>query len=298
MGESADGSIAAQGALDQTENAEGASPRGFFSRIFGALGGGDSDGEGQDAKALGLGSAGLTGGRGLAALSRIRVDDIAIPTSEITAVPDTISQADLVATFREHGFSRMPVYKGSPDHPLGLIHLKDLALHCGFGQGEAGFDLRALLRPLLYVPPSMTLGMLLQKMQADRIHMALVIDEYGGLDGLVTIEDVIEEVIGEIDDEHDEAEEAKLWLQEKPGQWLVQARAPLDAVEAAIGRRLADDDEGDEVDTVGGLVFMLTGRVPKRGALVAARDGAEFEVIDADRRRIKRLRLRLPESLS
>ena len=139
------------------------------------------------------------------------------------------------------------------------------------------------------------IGVLLQKMQSERIHMALVIDEYGGVDGLVTIEDLIEQVIGEIDDEHDEAEDG-LWVEEKPGQYLVQARAPLDEFEAEIGMKLAHEDEGEEIDTIGGLVVMLTGRVPSRGEVVPHESGAEFEIIDADPRRIKRLRVRLPQT--
>ncbi len=150
-----------------------------------------------------------------------------------------------------------------------------------------------MLRPLLYAPPSMALGVLLQKMQAERIHMALVIDEYGGVDGLATIEDLIEQVIGEIDDEHDEAED-KGWIVEKPGQYLVQARAPLDAFEAEIGMRLADEEDGEEIDTMGGLIFMLAGHVPAKGEVITSRGGVVFEVIEADPRRVKRMRVRLP----
>jgi magnesium and cobalt transporter len=130
-------------------------------------------------------------------------------------------------------------------------------------------------------------------MQKDRVHMALVIDEYGGVDGLVTIEDLIETVIGEIEDEHDEADTA-LWIMEKPGVYLAHARAPLEEIEAAIGLRLRADEDDEEIDTLGGLVFLRTGRVPARGEIVPHESGVAFEVIDADPRRIKRLRLRLP----
>jgi magnesium and cobalt transporter len=133
---------------------------------------------------------------------------------------------------------------------------------------------------------------LMTKMQSDRMHMALVIDEYGGVDGLVTIEDLIEQVVGEIEDEHDIAEEG-FWTQENTGCWLVQARAPLDEFESVIGRRLVDDEDVEEVDTVGGLVFMLAGRVPARGEVIHHHAGPDFEVVDADPRRIKRLRMRL-----
>ncbi|MFB2593731.1 transporter associated domain-containing protein [Paracoccus sp. p4-l81] len=231
---------------------------------------------------------------GLMNLRAKRVDDVAIPKVEITAVPVTIGKDDLVEVFREHGYSRIPVFKGTLDSPLGLIHLKDLALTHGFGTPGKRFSLRSLLRPLLFVPPSMPIGVLLQKMQAQRIHMALVIDEYGGVDGLITLEDLVEQVIGEIDDEHDEAED-NLWKQEKPGQYLVQARAPLADFETEIGMALVGAEDAEEVDTLGGLVFKLTGRVPARGEVIPHDTGAEFEVVDADLRRIKRLRVRLPD---
>ncbi|MDP5307991.1 hemolysin family protein [Paracoccus spongiarum] len=264
------------------------SSRGFFGRFFGALTGGDDAAEGDG----GNDRPDAQPAPGMVNLRRLRVDDVAIPKVEIIAAPVTVTLEDLVEMFREHGFSRVPVFRGTLDSPLGMIHLKDLALKHGFGKGGK-FTLRPMLRPLLYVPPSMPIGVLLQQMQQKRIHMALVIDEYGGVDGLVTIEDLIEQVIGEIEDEHDEVE-GGLWLAEKPGQWLIQARAPLAEVEAETGLRLSSDNEDDEVDTLGGLIFMLTGRVPLRGEVIGHDSGAEFEVVDADPRRIKRVRLRLP----
>lgn len=259
--------------------------RGFFGRVFHALTGSEDQHEAET-----QGERHLSGAPGLVNLRRMRVDDVAIPKVEIIAAPLNITLDDLVTMFREHGFSRIPVFRGTLDSPLGLIHLKDLALKHGFGAGGK-FTLRPMLRPLLYVPPSMPIGVLLQQMQTKRIHMALVIDEYGGVDGLVTIEDLIEQVIGEIEDEHDE-DEGGLWVHEKPGQWLIQARADLGDVEAETGTRLTGDDE--EVDTLGGLIFMLTGRVPLRGEVIAHPSGVEFEIVDADPRRLKRIRLRLP----
>lgn len=262
--------------------------RGFFGRLIGALSGNGPD-------------TGDTGGfvaaksaptLGLSNLRSLRVDDVAIPKVDIAAVPLDIGKDDLVAAFRDHGFSRLPVYKGTLDHPQGLILLKDLALQHGFGAGGR-FSLKRMLRPILYAPPSMPAAVLLQKMQRDRVHMALVIDEYGGVDGLVTIEDLIETVIGEIEDEHDEVEGA-LWKEEKPGVFLAQSTAPLDEFEAAIGLTLRTGEDDDEIDTLGGLVFLLVGRVPTRGEIIPHLSGAEFEVVDADPRRIKRLRLRLP----
>ncbi|WBU57933.1 hemolysin family protein [Paracoccus sediminicola] len=261
----------------------------FFGRLLGAFGGGEEDDEIPDAH-----RAPQPVAPGMVNLRRMRVDDVAIPKVEIVAAPVTSKLEELVEMFREHGFSRVPVFRGTLDSPLGLVHLKDLALKHGFGAKPSGkFSLRPMLRPLIYVPPSMPIGVLLQQMQKDRIHMALVIDEYGGVDGLVTIEDLIEQVIGEIEDEHDEAE-GGLWLAEKPGHWLVQARAPLDELEQETGLRLVPSEEEDDIDTLGGLIFMLTGRVPVRGEVIPHESGAEFEVVDADPRRIKRVRLRLP----
>jgi len=265
--------------------------RGILGRILGAFSGGD---EGEAAERAEAAPAGPAGAPGLLNLRRMRVDDVAVPKAEIVAAPVTATLPDLVEMFREHGFSRIPGFRGTLDSPLGMIHLKDLALKYGFGvQTPVKFALRPMLRPLLYVPPSMPIGVLLQQMQQKRIHMAVVIDEYGGVDGLVTIEDLIEQVIGEIEDEHDEIE-GGLAIEEKPGQWLVQARAALEDVEAETGLRLADEEE-DEIDTLGGLIFMLTGRVPVRGEVIPHESGAEFEIVDADPRRIKRVRLRLPQ---
>lgn len=233
---------------------------------------------------------------GIVNLRKLRVEDVAVPKADIVAVPVTISLPDLVETFRDSGLTRIPVYDGTLDTPLGLINLKDFALRHGFCDRDGDFDLRAMLRPLLFVPPSMPAGVLLQKMQAQRTHMALVIDEYGGTDGLVTIEDLLETVVGEIGDEHDEDEAAR-FTREKEGVWLAQATTDLEEFEAAIGRPLTQHEEIDaeEIDTLGGLVFMLAGHVPARGEVIRHPDGPEFEVIDADPRRIRRLRVRLPQ---
>ena len=288
MGSSNDGSSAAQSALKDTAEDEQpeAAGRGFFGRLLSAF---TPATDADDAPAA---SSSQTGSPGLGALRRMRVDDVAIPKAEIVAVPLDIGKDELVEVFRQHGFSRVPVYKGTLDHPQGLVLLKDLALQHGFG-ATGRFSLKRLLRPILYAPPSMPTGVLLQKMQKERAHMALVIDEYGGVDGLVTIEDLIETVIGEIDDEHDEVEGA-LWTEERPGVILAQSTAPLEEIERALGLKLRADGEDEEVDTIGGLVFLRTGRVPARGEVVDHESGAQIEVVDADPRRIKRLRIRLP----
>jgi magnesium and cobalt transporter len=225
------------------------------------------------------------------------VDDVSIPRTDIIAVSEEADLAEVVEAFKSSTFSRLPVYRETLDHPLGLVHLKDLALTFGFGGGEEPFDIQALLRPLLYAPPSMPIGALLQKMRSTRIHMALVIDEYGGVDGLVTIEDILEEIVGDIADEHDD-EESVLWIAEGAGTYLVQARVDLEDFQAAIGHQLVEGEEEEDVDTLGGLVIRLSGRVPSRGEVVVDPEGNEFEVVDADARRIKRLRVRLKPDLA
>ncbi|MBZ4023528.1 magnesium/cobalt efflux protein [Rhodobacter sp. TJ_12] len=296
MGQVADGSNSAAVPASDPEAGESNSEphsRGLFGRLFGALGAGPDEEEALHPNGAANTANTPVGPPGLGNLRKMRVGDVAVPKAEIVAVPVTTPRDELVEVFRAQGYSRLPVFKETLDSPMGLVHLKDLALGWGFGSGVGRFSLRKLLRPLLYVPPSMPIGVLLQKMQVQRIHMALVIDEYGGVDGLVTLEDLIEQVIGEIEDEHDEAEDG-LWKLEKPGQWLVQARAPLDDFEPEIGMQLADPEERGDVDTLGGLVVMQIGRVPARGEVIVAENGVEFEVVDAEPRRVKRLRVRLP----
>jgi magnesium and cobalt transporter len=272
---------------------------GFFGRLFGVVPVTNPDDETSPGQSGSNGASknGAFNWVGMSNLRSLRVDDVLIPRAEIVSVPCDISLRKLVAVFRKTGMTRLPVYDGTPDTPIGLIHLKDLALRYGFEANRENFDLREMLRPLLYAPPSMPIGVLLQKMQTERRHMALVIDEYGGVDGLVTIEDLIEQVIGEIEDEHD-IEGDQPWTQESSNTWLAMARAPLEEFEAEIGVKLVDDDEVEEIDTLGGLVFLLTGRVPARGEVIPHPTGPEFEIIDADPRRIKRIRVRLPEGLA
>lgn len=289
MGDNDDGPlIAAQGAqLDENETSQ----PGLWTRLRHAIRPPEEAEEEHDTPSETPRVAGPA--LGLSNLRRMRVEDVSIPKPDIVAVPVTITKDELVEVFRTTGMTRLPVYDGTLDTPIGSANMKDFALLHGFnGGGE--LNLRDMVRPLIYVPPSMPLGVLLQKMQAERIHMALVIDEYGGTDGLVTIEDVIEQVVGEIEDEHD-VEEAKSWIMEKPGCYLAQARTDLDDFEAEIGMTLTAHEEIDEeeIDTLGGLVTMLAGHLPARGEVVIHPDGPEFEVVDADPRRIKRLRVRL-----
>lgn len=294
MGDTSDGSSsAAQSAQDDPLTTP--SERGFFGRIVEALSPSDTP---SDVTPV-TGYAPPLEARGMINLRRKRVEDVMIPKADIVAVPVTIARDDLVHVFRESGLTRLPVFDGTLDTPIGFVNLKDFALMYGFNGESKTFDLRDLSRELLFVPPSMPLGVLLQKMQSDRIHMALVIDEYGGTDGLVTIEDLLEQVVGEIEDEHDTAVDA-LWTLEKPGVYIVESKAPLEEFEAEIGIPLTEHDEIDEeeIDTLGGLVFMLAGHVPARGEVIQHPEGPEFEVVEADPRRIKRLRVRVAGSAS
>ncbi|KIN73588.1 hemolysin family protein [Sulfitobacter guttiformis] len=296
MGDTDGPSTAAQSAQDHPlpedntlpEEAE-ASRGGFFSRVIGALS--PSDGQSDTVPSALSGERGTTG---MGNLRRMRVDDVMIPKADIIAVSISSTLDELVAVFKESGMTRLPVYDGTLDTPVGLAHLKDLALQFGFNGKPKNFNLAEMARPLVFVPPSMTIGVLLTKMQAERRHMALVIDEYGGVDGLVTIEDLIEQVIGQIEDEHD-VDEGVYWSEEKPGQYLALAKTPLSEFENEVGQSLTDhaDVDEEEIDTLGGLVVMLSGRVPARGEVVVHPDGPEFEIMDADPRRIKRLRVRM-----
>ncbi len=224
-------------------------------------------------------------------LRELRVEDVMTPRADIEAVPADAALADVIAAFERGSLSRLPVYRETLDDPIGFVHLKDLALHYGFGRADGkDFRLADHIRTALFVPPSMRIASLLQKMQGDRVHMALVIDEFGGVDGLVTIEDLVEQIVGDIEDEHD-IDDAAPWTKEAEGVYLVNARSDIREFEKAEGVRLLPDDWEEEVETLGGLVFMLANRVPARGEVITHPMGHEFEVIDADARRIKRLRL-------
>lgn len=289
MGDSTDGSSNA--ALSAQPEGQRKQPKGWLSRLFGL-----NDTQDTEVERPVSAASPAPQTHGMMNLRRMRVEDVAVPKADIQSVPTTINKTELVQLFRDSGLTRVPVYENTLDTPVGFVHLKDFALRHGFNGDQAKeFDITKVLRPLLFVPPSMTIGVLLTKMQAERRHMALVIDEYGGVDGLVTIEDLIEQVIGEIEDEHD-VEEADLFIEEKPGCYLALAKTPLEEFEAAIGRSLTQHEEVDreEIDTLGGVVFMLAGHVPARGEVVESPDGVEFEVVDADPRRIKRLRVFLP----
>ena len=216
--------------------------------------------------------------------------DIAVTRGDIVAVPQTIGFDELAGAFAEAGHSRLPVYGDSLDKVIGMVHIKDVFV--------AGRDpsrdrsLKALMRTPLFVPESMGVLDLLARMRGGRVHLAIVVDEFGGTEGLVTIEDVVEEIVGDIEDEHDEAETSRLVLLDD-GLWEADARIELDELAASVDPRLVTDE--DEVDTLGGLIFLLAGRIPALGECVVHPTGWRLEAVDADPRRILRVRLHAPE---
>lgn len=227
----------------------------------------------------------------------LRVDDVMVPRADVVGVEESASLEDTLRLYRESSHSRMPIYRETLDDPIGMVHLKDVLawlapLETEGTSSRPPFALRSIRRDVLFVPPSMPALDLLVKMQATRIHLALVIDEYGGTDGLVSIEDLVEQIVGEIEDEHD-TDEGPALVRREDGTIDADARCPIEDLEEMIGLRLVEEENEDDVDTLAGLVFSLLGRVPLRGELVRHPAGLEFEVKDADPRRIKRMRIHL-----
>jgi len=228
------------------------------------------------------------------AFQTITVGDVMTPRADITAVELSTPFAAVVAAFADSEHSRIPVYRETLDDPVGVAHLKDvfrLLADPAQTVDPSAEVLARLKRPTLYVPASMRAADLMVRMQTNRIHMAMVIDEFGGVDGLVTLEDVIESVVGEIDDEHDEASSSQI-LARAGGVFEIDGRLALEALEAALETPLAAPDEDEAVETAAGLVTALVGRVPERGEVITHPAGFEFEVTEADPRRVKRLRVR------
>ena len=223
------------------------------------------------------------------------VHDVMVPRADIVAIESETDLSDIIDVITGEGHSRLPVYGESLDDAMGFVHAKDVLAWRG---AEADFSPSRILRRVLFVAPSMQVLELLLEMRVKRAHMALVVDEYGGVDGLVTIEDLVEEIVGEIEDEHDQNDEPAL-TPAADGSLVADARVTIEHLEEAIGPVLDDNEEREDIDTLGGLVFSLAGRVPIRGELIRHSSGVEFEVLEADPRRIRRLRLRgLPQRLS
>jgi len=278
-----------------------------------------------DAAAQGEGGLSLTERtllKNILVLRERRVEDVMVPRADIVGVPQTITLGELIKVFEKAGHSRLVVYDDTLDGPTGMVHIRDLI---AFMAGRAlvsssepqrrrgvplptGLDLKGLnltlqlvdakiVRQLLFVPPSMRALDLLAKMQAVHIHLALVVDEYGGTDGLVSMEDIVEQIVGEIEDEHDEEELPQVWPQ-RDGSFVVDARASLEDLTAAVGDdfRIEEEAEAQEVDTIGGYLMAKGGRLPLRGELISGPPGFEIEVLDADPRRIKRVRIHRSKS--
>lgn len=217
------------------------------------------------------------------------VDDVAVPRGEIIAIPETASFEEVVAIFVDAGHSRLPVYRESLDEVVGMIHVKDV--FAVLAEDRPAPPLLDLIRQPLYVPQSMGVLDLLAEMRAKRTHLAIVIDEYSGTEGLLTIEDLVEEIVGEIEDEHDDEPEPLIVAGDR-GCWDADARAELDDVGEAIDPRLAEVEE--DVDTLGGLAAVLAGHVPEVGEILVHPSGWRIEVTEADERRVHRLRLHPP----
>ena len=216
-------------------------------------------------------------------------DDIMVPRADIVAVPADITLDGLVSLLVKEGHSRLPVYRETLDDVIGMVHMKDILVH--LARRDRPFDVTQMLREVLFVAPSARLLDLLLEMRLKRVHMALVVDEFGGIDGLLTIEDVVEEIVGEIEDEHDVQEQPKL-VERPDGTVLADARATIEEFEERVGPVLSEAEREEDIDTLGGLVFSLAGRIPKRGEVVKHRSGLAFEILDADSRRIKRLKVK------
>ena len=218
--------------------------------------------------------------------------DVMVPRTDIVAAPASLGLEELSRLFQREGHSRVPIYRETLDDIIGMIHIRDLF---AARMGNAPVAIEALLRRPLFVPSSKPVLDLLREMRASRMHMALVVDEYGGIDGLVTIEDIVEEIVGDIADEHDEPDAPK--VQPRPdGTLEVDARLSVEEFERHVGALLSEDERTSEIATVGGLVLALAGRVPARGEVITHPSGLSFRVLEADSRRIRTLRVTLPAS--
>jgi CBS domain containing-hemolysin-like protein len=231
-----------------------------------------------------------------ARFDRLKVADVMRPRAEIVAVEASATLGEAASVFSESQHSRLPIYGETLDDPQGFVHVRDvlsLLAPGPDGEAKAKFSdawLSRIKRDILFVPQSMTLATLFLKMQSSRIHLALVVDEYGGTDGLVSMEDLVEQIVGAIDDEHDI--ESALVMERPAGAFEADGRAPIDQLEAMLGASLALPDHDDEFDTAGGLAVALAGRLPQRGEILNHPAGFDVEIIDADPRRVKRIRVK------
>ncbi len=216
--------------------------------------------------------------------------DVMVPRADIVAMPEDLTLEQAIRLIQREGHSRFPVYREQLDEVVGMVHIKDVFASVG---RDAPFSMAAVLRRPLFVVPSIPVLDLLLQMRQARMHLALVVDEYGGIDGLVTIEDVVETIVGDISDEHDEDRPPQI-VERPDGLIDLDARTPVENFEERFGTVLTEDERDQDIDTMGGLVFTLAGRVPAKGELVSHSSGLEFRVLEADPRRIRRLRVRRP----
>jgi magnesium and cobalt transporter len=221
-------------------------------------------------------------------LRETTADDVMVPRADIVAMRSDLTLEQAIEQIRGDGHSRLPVYREQLDDIIGMVHVKDVFAYVG--RPEA-FSLEAILRKPLMVAPRIRVLDLMLQMRQQRVHMALVVDEYGGIDGLVTIEDLVETITGEIEDEHDD-EETPMVTERPDGALDLNARLPVADFEKRMGPILSDDERDADIDTVGGLVFTLAGRVPAKGEVISHPSGLEFRILDADARKIRRLRAR------
>ncbi|OYU01756.1 MAG: magnesium/cobalt efflux protein [Sphingomonadaceae bacterium PASS1] len=229
--------------------------------------------------------------RNLLHFSEHRVDDVMVPRSDIVAIDESAGFADCIAAFAEHGHSRLPVYRDTLDSIIGMIHIKDVFAVLASGE-QPPESLEAFIRQPRFVPQNMSVLALLDEMRRTRTHLAIVLDEYSGTEGLVTIEDLVEEIVGEIEDEHDEEPEA-MFTQLSPVMWEADARAELDDLAEAIDPNLSEVEE--DVDTLGGLAFVIAGQVPDVGQMLTHEaSGWKLEILEADEKRVTRIRLFAP----
>ena len=218
----------------------------------------------------------------------LRIEDVMVPRPDIVAVSEDAKLPEVISVMSEAGHSRLPVYRETLDDVIGMVHVRDLL---AFWNNGSDFALPEVVREIPFVPPSMPVQNLLRQMRGQKVHMALVVDEHGGIDGLVTIEDLVEEIVGEIEDEHDQAAEPLLH-ELSDGTLEADARVLVEDLEARLGIDLLPAERDEEIDTLGGLIFELAGRVPVVGEVIAHDAGLDFEIMDADPRRVRRIRVR------
>ncbi len=235
-----------------------------------------------------LGDAERTMLRNVLDYGELKVEDVAVPRADITGFDVEEGFDDLVKLFADAVHSRMPVYRDTLDGIIGMIHIKDVFVYLA-DTARPRPKVEQLLRSVLFVPPSMRVMDLLARMRASHIHIAIVVDEYGGTDGLVTIEDLVEQIVGDIKDEHDDAQ-TRLLRDLGNGYYDADARLPIPELEAALAVSLIAEDSDDDIDTLGGLIFVLAGHVPVIGETISHPAGIHFEIVDGDPRRITRVR--------